>query len=137
MQAQCGLIFDNGELSRSNISQSIADIFNPRPSPGKGRQRTLHDFATLDHIKSESASAGENGLASGSSSRSEVQQTAQSERDVREVEQPIHDELRRKPLWWILELVPTKYTWQRSSSNKWAAEWRYVLSDLQHLSTWI
>ncbi|VDC07954.1 unnamed protein product [Peniophora sp. CBMAI 1063] len=131
IQAQCGLLFDSGELSRNNISQSIADIFNPRPSSSKGKQRTLHDFTMPGRIKVERSSAGaaDNASASGSSGHSEVQQTAQSERDMSEVMQPIHDELKRKPIWWILEVVPTKYTWQRSSSNKWAAEWSIHLGE--------
>ncbi|KZV71102.1 hypothetical protein PENSPDRAFT_418968 [Peniophora sp. CONT] len=128
MQAQCGLIFDNSELTRNNIPLSIANIFELHPS--KGMQRTLHDFEAPGHVNVEHSPASdtENEGASGSST-SEVQQTAQSEREVLEIQQPIHDELKRKPLWWLLEVLPTKYTWQRSSSNQWAAEWSIHLGE--------
>lgn len=32
--------------------------------------------------------------------------------------QPLHDELKRQPLWWLLEIIPLHYTWQ-DAQNVW------------------
>ncbi|KAI0030542.1 hypothetical protein K488DRAFT_53987 [Vararia minispora EC-137] len=45
------------------------------------------------------------------------------ERDVREIEQPVYDALTEAKTWWLLEYIPTKYTYQKTTSNKWVSEW--------------
>lgn len=32
--------------------------------------------------------------------------------DDQDAVQPMHDELKSNPLWWLLEIVPLTYTWQ-------------------------
>jgi hypothetical protein len=41
--------------------------------------------------------------------------------------QPIDDELTKDKLWWILEILPTNYTWQ-DGQGRWHSKWGYVLS---------
>lgn len=41
---------------------------------------------------------------------------------------PIHDRLRTKPLWWILELMPMKFDWQNPDGT-WKSEWGYALAN--------
>lgn len=36
--------------------------------------------------------------------------------------QPLHDQLKRKPLWWILEIVPTQYSFQNMEGT-WLSGW--------------
>ena len=40
----------------------------------------------------------------------------------------IHDQLNAKPLWWILELMPMKFTWQEPDGT-WESKWGYVLTN--------
>lgn len=41
--------------------------------------------------------------------------------------QPIHDQLKAMPLWWILEIIPTSYTYQ-NLKDKWVTKWRLVIT---------
>jgi hypothetical protein len=38
--------------------------------------------------------------------------------DAEDAVQPISDQLKKKPLWWILEILPTSYTYQ-NAHDKW------------------
>ena len=38
----------------------------------------------------------------------------------------IHDELKIQRMWWFLELVPMKFTWQEADRT-WKSKWGYVL----------
>jgi hypothetical protein len=38
--------------------------------------------------------------------------------DVQDAVQPITNQLRKMPLWWILEIFPTSYTYQ-NAQRKW------------------
>ncbi|KAF9560892.1 hypothetical protein CPC08DRAFT_459719 [Agrocybe pediades] len=40
--------------------------------------------------------------------------------------EPIHDELKANPLWWLLEIVPTKYSWQ-DANGVWHGKWSFNL----------
>jgi hypothetical protein len=39
---------------------------------------------------------------------------ANEARDQNDALQPIHDQLKIDPLWWILEILPMTYTWQEA-----------------------
>jgi hypothetical protein len=43
--------------------------------------------------------------------------------DVQDAVQPITDQLFKAPLWWILEIFPTTYTYQ-NAQDKWVTTWR-------------
>ncbi|KAH9936398.1 uncharacterized protein B0H18DRAFT_1082009 [Fomitopsis serialis] len=45
---------------------------------------------------------------------------------------PLHDELKRMPLWWILELLPTNYNWQEPN-GRWHNAWSIHLGRARHL----
>lgn len=42
--------------------------------------------------------------------------------DKQDAVQKITDELRKNPLWWILEIFPTSYTYQ-NAKGKWTTSW--------------
>lgn len=48
-----------------------------------------------------------------------------SQADLDEVDalQPLHDELKITPLWWLLEILPMKFSWQDAQGN-WHTTWR-------------
>ncbi|KAI0032570.1 hypothetical protein K488DRAFT_49576 [Vararia minispora EC-137] len=43
--------------------------------------------------------------------------------DAPDAEQKLTDELVVVPAWWLLEIVPTNYTYQDVKTNKWVSEW--------------
>jgi hypothetical protein len=43
--------------------------------------------------------------------------------DVQDAVQKITDQLFKVPLWWILEIFPTSYTYQ-NAQDKWITTWR-------------
>ena len=47
--------------------------------------------------------------------------------DMQDVLAAIHDRLTTQPLWWILELLPMKFTWQEED-GRWKNEWGYALT---------
>lgn len=36
--------------------------------------------------------------------------------------QPLHDELKQKPIWWLLEIIPTHYAFQ-DGEGVWHSNW--------------
>jgi len=40
----------------------------------------------------------------------------------------IHDRLKTKPMWWILELMPMKFTWQEADGT-WKSKWGYAFTN--------
>lgn len=48
------------------------------------------------------------------------------ERRLHDVLSPVHDELNRMPLWWLLEVLPMIKAWQ-NERGEWQRELRYVL----------
>ena len=42
--------------------------------------------------------------------------------DAQDAVQPITDQLFKVPLWWILEIFPTSYTYQ-NAQDKWITTW--------------
>ncbi|KDR82959.1 hypothetical protein GALMADRAFT_238664 [Galerina marginata CBS 339.88] len=48
------------------------------------------------------------------------------EMDQADALEPLHDELKLDPLWWLLEIVPLQYSWQ-DGQNVWHREWSFHL----------
>ena len=44
-----------------------------------------------------------------------------------DAQQPINDELSLNKVWWLLEIIPTSYTYQ-DGSGRWHNKWGYVAS---------
>lgn len=61
--------------------------------------------------------------ASGNSNGAGGPGTVNHEADSLDVVQPTHDQLKAVPVWWILEIVPTSYTYQ-NLQDKWVKKWR-------------
>ena len=48
-----------------------------------------------------------------------------------DIEAPTHDELKKNIAWWLLEVLPTKFTWQEDDGT-WKSKWRYVAVGFCH-----
>ncbi|KAH9059128.1 hypothetical protein EDB87DRAFT_1791652 [Lactarius vividus] len=93
-RAECGIQFDLNAFPRWNIPVAIG----PDPS-------------TSDHPSLRSRNGGTEGLA------------AEDDRvDALDIVQPIHDDLVDVPVWWLLEIVPTQFTYQ-NAQEKWVTSW--------------
>ncbi|KAH8980218.1 hypothetical protein EDB86DRAFT_3137374 [Lactarius hatsudake] len=60
---------------------------------------------------------GENGKG-----RTEGSATENDRIDALDIVQPIHDDLVDVPVWWLLEIVPTQFTYQ-NAQGKWVTGW--------------
>lgn len=49
--------------------------------------------------------------------------TAELEMDNIDALQPLHDELKMDPLWWLLEIIPLEFSWQ-SADGVWHRDWK-------------
>lgn len=45
----------------------------------------------------------------------------EEEHDVLDALSPMYDQLRNKPIWWLLEIIPAR-RWVRTEKNKWLKE---------------
>lgn len=43
--------------------------------------------------------------------------------DGRDVMQDLHDSITKNPMWWILELMPLRFSWQ-NKAGEWVKTWR-------------
>lgn len=66
------------------------------------------------------------------------EKTPDDKLDERDAVQPIHDQLKANPIWWLLEIVPTNFTYQSVVTNEWVSKWsihlgrgRFVPPDAQ------
>jgi len=50
----------------------------------------------------------------------------ENQADALDVVQPMHDQLKKMPLWWILEIMFTSYTYQ-NVQDKWVTSWSFHL----------
>ncbi|KIM40908.1 hypothetical protein M413DRAFT_445679 [Hebeloma cylindrosporum] len=52
--------------------------------------------------------------------------TAELDMDNIDAVQPIHDELKIDPLWWLLEIIPLHFSWQ-DADGVWHRDWNFHL----------
>ncbi|KAF9485751.1 hypothetical protein BDN70DRAFT_870613 [Pholiota conissans] len=52
--------------------------------------------------------------------------TAEVDMDMTDVLQPLHDELKLDPLWWLLEIIPLQFSWQ-DANGVWHRNWSFHL----------
>ncbi|EMD39825.1 hypothetical protein CERSUDRAFT_81159 [Gelatoporia subvermispora B] len=114
VKAQCGICFDSTALLREGIPTSILteNIQNIEDTLDGAATGSPPPIAT----NPSPGSATNDGTTT---SGNDASQSGNSENDAL---QPIHDELKEDILWWLLEIIPTSYTWQ-DTSGKWHTTW--------------
>ncbi len=50
-------------------------------------------------------------------------EVAKEDADAQDVVQPITDPLSKTRLWWILEIIPTSHTYEKTK-GRWKTKWR-------------
>jgi hypothetical protein len=98
VSADCPILFDPAAFAQLKIPYAIAQPSFSSPPKGQG----------------PSTSAEEGGDSNGAGG---------DQQDAQDVVQSMDDELKKKPMWWILEIIPMTYTFQ-NAQDKWVTRWR-------------
>lgn len=119
VRAQCGIIFDSDALHAANIPDSVftGPGFPVTPPPREKRWPGKQAGSSTGHGSNVSAGARP------SSSDEDCEQPRPVGLDRQHAVQPLHDELRRAPLWWLLEVLPMSYNWQEPN-GRWHTSWK-------------
>ncbi|KAH8993939.1 hypothetical protein EDB92DRAFT_2064462 [Lactarius akahatsu] len=96
MRADCGIQFDLNAFARWNIPVTVGRDPSTSGAPSQG---------------------SENGKGSTEGSVAENDRV-----DAQDIVQPIHDDLLDVPVWWLLEIIPTEFTFQ-NAQDKWVTSW--------------
>ncbi|KAH8987748.1 hypothetical protein EDB86DRAFT_2949147 [Lactarius hatsudake] len=96
MREECGIQFDLNALARWNIPVTVGRDPSTSGAPSQG---------------------SENGKG-----RTEGSATESDRIDALDIVQPIHDDLVDVPVWWLLEVIPTEFTYQ-NAQGKWVTNW--------------
>lgn len=107
VHSQCGIQFDDGALTSAGIPLSMLGLeSNASRSPTSSEPGRL------------SAEVGP-GSSTKSATGAQVSQlsvyptdTEAAKDDALDAVQPLHDELKSAPLWWVLEVIPFFVSWQ-------------------------
>jgi hypothetical protein len=108
VRADCGVLFDPKAFERWHIPADIAQI---TPSP------SLSTFQGL-------GGGDESGVEmNGQVSRESLRSYDSDLLDAKDVEQRINDQLKDAPVWWLLEIIPTRYPFM-TRQGKWVKKIR-------------
>ena len=100
VRADCGILFDFDAFAQWGIPITIGRDLYPATS-----------------LAANDASGNDNDTGG------PVTEDDPSKAEVLDVVQPTHDQLKANPAWWILEIIPTSYTYQDLQDN-WVTKWR-------------
>lgn len=133
--SQVGIMFDADALTRANIPSSVFTgagfPLNPSACEGGQMQTTLKFVKHEDPFMSPSLKlhvpGTDTGAVGGSDNKNNTNNDDASEiLTAADAVQPIHDELKKNWLWWILEVVPLSYSYQ-DGKGVWHTKFGYVL----------
>jgi hypothetical protein len=99
VRANCGILFDYDAFEQWGIPIAIGKDIHPPTS-----------------LAADQASGSGNDIDNGAA-------VAEYQADAVDVVQPMHDQLKKQLLWWILEMMFTSYTYQNQQDN-WVTRWR-------------
>ncbi|KAI0670872.1 hypothetical protein C8Q78DRAFT_974023 [Trametes maxima] len=131
--AQCGITFDQAALVRANIPESIfRGVGFPLPTQTTFTSTPQHACLVLPddaEVRRSSVTAVQPGVqnADGSDPLPKTQQNPSGSDSgsggdtlgcAADALAPINDQMKKLPVWWLLEIVPTWWPWQ-NKSGKW------------------
>ncbi|KAI0308354.1 hypothetical protein B0F90DRAFT_1682100 [Multifurca ochricompacta] len=96
--AECSILFDFDAFARWNLPITLGQHYPP--------------------LSVDAADKSGNGT--------ETSPPDSDQQDAQDVVQPITDQLTKIPAWWLLEIIPTSFTYQ-NSENKWVTRWSFHL----------
>jgi hypothetical protein len=119
--SQCGIKFDDEALKLAHIDLPTVMLATPTKPDAEAELEieagpALPTPLTSPNLPGEGGS-GEHMISKGKDKGGEEQ--SWSQQDVRA---DIHDQLKAQPMWWLLEALPIKSTWQ-DADGTWKSEW--------------
>ena len=124
--SQCGIMFDAAALRRADIDVSTIILAGPAQQTVEQlwRRKSETEAVTLSSgplTPSAEGDSGEDMIRKGKEKEAEAQVWPQEQ----DVLTDIHDQLKSQPMWWMLELMPMKFTWQEANGT-WKSKWGYA-----------
>lgn len=125
IMSQCGIRFDAAALRRADIdiSNIVLDSHTQAVVEEVCRMEREAENVAGPSVSSGDSS-GEDAVQKGKGKDSEEQNWPQEQ----DVLSDLHDELKLQPMWWILEVMPMKFTWQDPDGN-WKSKWGYAFKN--------
>jgi hypothetical protein len=116
--SQCGILFDSEALGRTNIIPPV--VLAVPTSHIEEKESEVEAGVVVPTLRALPSSSGEDGGGEYMIPREDVaEQTWVREQDVLS---DIHDELRIKPGWWVLEYLPMRLA-RRGADGTWYFKW--------------
>ena len=111
--SQCGIKYDAAALRRADIDVSTTALVGPTQLTVEQVWRRKSEAEAGASSQASPGSSGEDGsgeymLRKGKDGDVDTQAWPWEQ----DVLADIHDRLKSQPLWWLLELMPMKFTWQ-------------------------
>jgi len=119
--SQCGITFDAAALRRADIDVSTIVLAGPAQQTVEQLWRRKPETSSGPLSPSAEDDSGEDMIQKGKEKEPEAQVWPQDQ----DVLTDIHDQLKSRPIWWILELMPMKFTWQEADGT-WKSKWGYA-----------
>lgn len=114
--ARCGIRFDITALRNAGIDASTIALITPAGPIVEMESEPETEFSPP--TPPGGGGGGEYTIQRRRNKGIKVQAQTQQE----DASASIHDELRMHPIWWILEFLPIKFTWQ-GPDRRWRSRW--------------
>ena len=122
--SKCEIMFDNDALKRADINISTLVLDAPTRQDVRAESEVEPGPALPTLLTSSSPGEDGNG---------EHMTRKGKDRDVEKQPWPrkrgvladAHDQLKIQPMWWFLEILPMKFTWQ-GADGAWESKWGYA-----------
>jgi len=128
--SQCGIKFDTIALRRADIDVSTIFLTGPEQQTVEQlwRRKSEAEAVTISSTPltpSGEGDSGEDMIQKGKEKGAEAQVWPQEQ----DVLTDTHDQLKSQQMWWALELMPMKFTWQEADGT-WKSKWGYGLTNI-------
>jgi hypothetical protein len=130
VKANCGVRFDPTAIGQWNIpSEEIRPSIAHEPSDA-----TLYEGTTSQNRISYEDELRNSASGKSNEWKAEDARCVEQSFDNKDALKEEVDQLKKRRLWWILEILPTYYAWQ-DEHDRWVGGWRRVaLPRFSHLS---
>ena len=112
--SKCGVRFDAAALRRAGIDISTVVLAGPTQPTVEQLWRRESDVEGVTVSSPSGEGGSEEDMIRRGRGEDVESQTLFQEQDALA---DIHDQLKAQPLWWILELMPMKFTWQETDGT--------------------
>jgi hypothetical protein len=123
--SQCGIKFDATALRMADMDiATIVHVSPGQPGVEQVLKKSEPEDVAASPIAATSSGEDDSGdeMVGKGKGKDAAAQPWPQEQDVLT---DIHDQLKIKPVWWLLETMPMKFTWQ-DPDGTWKSKWGYA-----------